>query len=46
MCVCDKDDLKREGALTDSVRAANERCGLAEMTQSAPETVLDRANAK
>ena len=46
MCVCDKDALKCEGALTDYVRAADEMCGLAEITQSAAEAMLDIASGK
>lgn len=46
MCVCDKDALKREGALTDNVRAADEMCGLAEITQSAAEAMLDTGSGK
>ena len=46
MCVCDRDVLKREGALIDSVRAANEMCGLAEITQSAAEAVLDTGSGE
>ena len=46
MCVCGNDVLKCEGALTDSVRAANNMCGLAEIRQSVAYIMLDGVNTK